>query len=144
MEQKKLWAIVLTCVLLLTGLAGVFSCALAAIKDPGGTAQPQYDNVRRIHASLSISGKTATCKGEVATYENDDSISLTVKLFKKEGSGWGTVTSWSTSGRGSGLSLSKTQVVDAGTYRVKVTAKVTPKGGKTETVTRYSAQCTVD
>lgn len=89
---------------------------------------PFYTYTSNISASLTFSGDKAVCSGSVlptGTY----SASVTVTLYKKNGSSWAYVSSWSDSATGGNEAYaSGSSTVGSGTYKVTVSGNV--GGGK--------------
>lgn len=92
--------------------------AWAAVRHDDGGISVQYVNTRRITASLVLQDGVATCKGKVYPLDGKD-CSITVTLYKKNGSGWDPVQSWSANASGGGYAIvNKTRSVEPGTYKV--------------------------
>lgn len=78
----------------------------------------KYAYTSSVKASLSFNGNTAYCKGSV-TPSGSYSASLTVTLYKKSGSSWNYIASWSGSSTGgSQATASGSASVTSGTYKV--------------------------
>jgi len=98
---------------------------------------PFYTYTSSVTATLSFSNGKANCSGSV-TPSGTDSVSLTVTLYKKNGSSWNAITSWSGSSTGghqasAGGSIS----VEDGTYKVKTAGNVgNGKEKPTKSITR--------
>lgn len=104
---------------------------------------PKYIYARVVNAELSInSDGLATCSGDVMTMSNTDSISIMLTLYKKNGTYWQKVTSYSKSLKGRMLELEKTKTVTHGTYKVVLTGTVTTANGDTERISDTSGQVT--
>lgn len=105
---------------------------------------PFYDYTEDLYVKLSIDSKgKATCAGEVVPKKATYSCSISVKLQKKNGSSWTTLSTWTGSGEGyAGASASGTRQVSSGnTYRVYVSATVRDASGKVvETPTKASSE----
>ncbi|MCH5259867.1 MAG: hypothetical protein J1F18_08945 [Lachnospiraceae bacterium] len=77
-----------------------------------------YSHTEDISASLSFSGNIAKCNGVVFPIENVD-VTVTVSLYKQNGSSWTLLDSWSGSAKnGYAASASGTKTVSSGTYKV--------------------------
>lgn len=113
----------------------------AAIRDDV-IVQPMYLYTSEVRATLNISSSgTASCVGKIKGWANDSSITMTVTLYKKSGTSWSKVTSWSDSATGvSSFTLSESCSVDAGTYKVVVTGMVTDPGVGAEDVSKSSTE----
>ena len=89
---------------------------------------PFYTYTDRITVNLSFSGDKAVCSGSVYP-EGTYSASVTVTLYKKNGSSWTYVNSWSDSATGGNEAYAcGSSTVSSGTY--KVTASGHVGGGK--------------
>lgn len=97
---------------------------------------PYYNYTDDIVASLSFNGNTAKCYGSVSPTGND-SVSVTVTLYKKEGSKWSYVDSWSGNASGGATATaSGSATVGKGTYKVVTAGNVGGKEAPTKSVTR--------
>ena len=132
--MKKVTVMMLLSVIVLT----IACTAFAAVKDD--KVDPLYLNTRRVSASLSIgdSGE-AKCGGYVKANNAQSSIKMTITLYKKSGTRWSKVTSWSASDTALILEINKTKQVSEGTYKVVLTGSVTNSEGKKESVTETSS-----
>ncbi|MDO5377297.1 MAG: hypothetical protein Q4G52_03080 [Clostridia bacterium] len=111
--QKKVG---LACMALLLTLALLPIPALAAHSEDAGLLR--YTKTGKIYAKLSISGGVATCDGYVQPSGEQD-CSVTVTLYKQNGSNWTKVKSWSASATGGQkASVIETKTVGRGTYKV--------------------------
>ena len=82
------------------------------------TASVLYTYTSSITASLSFGSSLAYCSGTVTPSGSDD-VSLTVRLFRQEGSSWIFITSWSGSATGGHTaSAGGSATVASGTYKV--------------------------
>lgn len=113
----KLWLKELrVVVLMLIGMITLVSTSHASEADTIGLRR--YSETRRIYASLSISGGTATCSGYVLPNGNQD-CSLVVTLYRLEEGDWRFVKSWTDSATGGArASVNASHSVGAGTYKV--------------------------
>ncbi len=133
MKHSRVVAILLAGILLLTMLS--VPVALASEE----MISPAYLYTRKVTASLSINANgQATCFGTIKASAQSD-ISMTITLYKKAGSTWTRVTSWSSSTSGNSLKLQKTYIVSSGTYKVVTSGSVTTSAGS-EQVTETSSQ----
>jgi len=117
--------------------ATVTSIPFSHIRDaPYLQITPYYSYTDNISASLSFSGSTADCYGTVSPSGND-SVSITVTLYKQSGSKWNSIDSWTGSSTGgSTAAAGGTATVSAGTYKVVVVGNVGGKEYPTKSVTR--------
>lgn len=101
---------------------------------------PKYIHVRMVNTDLEIdSSGMATCKATVNLRSATSDVSIVVALYKKDGSSWRKVTSWSQSSSGRvRLELVKTKTVAHGTYKVVLTGTVTTANGDTERISDTS------
>lgn len=84
----------------------------------------RYSKTRDIYAYLSISGGTATCYGYVRP-NNVNDCSITVTLYKKNGTAWIGIASWNDSViDGNIASVYQTESVNHGTYKVVAVGNV--------------------
>lgn len=97
---------------------------------------PRYTYTSSITAALSFSGGQAHCSGNVkpsGKYE----CSITVTLYKQNGSNWDYVTSWSDSASGGSQASAGGSIgVGSGTYKVVSSGNVAGKEFPTKSVTR--------
>ena len=111
--MKKLkWLFVFVLCMLLTS---TLSYSLA---EEQRSITPRYTYTSYITAGLDIVGNTADCSGTV-TPSGNYSVSVTVSLYRQNGSSWDYVTSWygsSTGGRSAGAGGSVN--ISSGTYKV--------------------------
>lgn len=99
-------------------LTMVITPAWAAVRYDDGEISVQYVKTRRITATLTLQDGVATCTGKLYPLD-DQACSITVTLYKKNGSGWDAVQSWSANASGGGYAIvSKTRSVGRGTYKV--------------------------
>lgn len=71
-----------------------------------------------IQAALSFDGNTANCKGTVLPNESLD-VTITVTLYKQNGSSWTLLDSWTGSSTGGSMAIaSGKKTVGSGTYKV--------------------------
>lgn len=97
---------------------------------------PMYNHTEDITASLSFSGNIAKCNGVVFPIENVD-VTVTVALYKQNGSSWTLLDSWSGSAKnGYAASASGSKTVSSGTYKVVTTGNVGGLEFPTTSITR--------
>lgn len=108
-------------VVLIMALVFLFSFSLCDAAEKEATISPRYSFTTSITAALSFSGGTANCSGLVIPSGSYNS-SITVTLYRQNGSSWDYVTSWYGSASGSSSASAGGSVyVGSGTF--KVTAK---------------------
>lgn len=121
--MKRKVSMVLAVLCLLLNLSTVSYAAGSAGVQPtatggGGIAQPYYVNTANISAGLIIEGNTAYCGADVAA-KKVCFINVVMRLQRKEGSSWHTVSSWVESANAGSKVLSKSFTLSTrGTYRV--------------------------
>lgn len=122
----------------------VAPCTAFAVGYEESEIIPKYSSAIQVNANLHIdSSGTATCKGTVTLKNATSDASIVVALYKKDGSSWRKVTSWSQSSSGRvRLELVKTKTVAHGTYKVVLTGTVTTANGDTERISDTSGQIT--
>ncbi len=96
--MKRKLSMMLAVLCLLLNLSTVSYAAEVADVQPtaiggGGIAQPYYVNTAKISAGLKITGNTAYCSADVAA-KRVCFINVVMRLQRKEGSSWHTVSSW--------------------------------------------------
>ena len=128
MKAKKVISFALVCIT----LASLLCVCVSA----------RYINVTAIKCDLSFSGRVATCSGNI-TALSGSTIDATLTLYRKNGSNWDYVTSWTKYSAMPVLNFSneKYTVPSAGTYKVVITATVT-RNGVAESVSNESAEKT--
>jgi len=95
--------------------------------------QLRYSETRKISAALSIKGNVATCYGTVAPLTNQD-CTITVTLYKKDGTKWVKIKTWSGSAfGGQSAVVNKRQRISRGTYKVVAVGKVARETTRAET-----------
>lgn len=83
-----------------------------------------YMHTDSIQAKLTFDGNIATCKGSILPIESLD-VTITVSLYKQNGSSWTLLESWMGSAKGGGMaSASGTKTVGPGTYKVVTSGNV--------------------
>lgn len=103
---------------------------------------PLYLYTKTVKATLTIDDNgQATCFGSIKANSQSD-ISLTVTLYKKSGTSWSKVASWSNSASDISLKLEKKYTVSQGTYKVVTSGSVTTSAGNTEQLSETSTQVT--
>lgn len=100
---------------------------------------PRYSYTSYVSAGLSFSGNVANCSGAVSP-SGDDDASVTVTLYRQNGSSWDYVTSWSGSATDGSIAAAGGSVnVGSGSGTYKVTTRGNVGHGKeypTKSVTR--------
>jgi len=120
--MKRKISMVLAVMCLLLNLSTVSYAAEVAGVQPtaigGGTAEPYYVNTANISAGLKITGNTAYCNADV-TAKKVCFINIVMRLQRKEGTSWHTVSSWVESANAGGKNMTKSFTLSTrGTYRV--------------------------
>lgn len=120
--MKRKIPMVLAVMCLLLNLSTVSYAAEVAGAQPtaigGGTAEPYYENAASISAGLKITGSTAYCSADVAA-KRVCFINVVMRLQRKEGTSWHTVSSWVESANAAGKVMGKYFTLSTrGTYRV--------------------------
>ncbi|HPJ03232.1 MAG TPA: hypothetical protein PKU80_10370 [Candidatus Limiplasma sp.] len=88
------------------------------VYDAAGDIGLRYSYTNQVSAYLSFSGDTAYCGGFIDPSGQYDTT-VRVSLYKKNGSSWSFIKSWSGSAaNGNTASASGTVTVSAGTYKV--------------------------
>ena len=138
--MKKWIAAMMVCLVALGCLGGGAVYAHGAdLAEPAEPIAPQYELTYKAQAVLSISSSgTATCTGKIIANESTSRVNLTLKIYKKSGSAWNLVRSWNTLNNLGQASLSRTQSVTPGAYKVTVTGTVKTSAGQTERVSKSS------
>ncbi len=140
--MKKLFS--LLCALLMC-----FSCSVSAgAKRIVDTVEPCYEIATEITSVLSISGTTATCDS-ISINDKDVVKIVATQTLEKQGFfwSWGTYdnTSWTKTANSNNIAMNNIKRgLDSGKYRLKTVATFTDKYGKTETITDYSDECTIE
>ena len=115
---------------------------VSASADNPAPEMPAYTYVDDVTPSLSISKGTAAAKVVVRDRNGDTTrITCTMTLQKYSGGSWINVKSWTKTTASNTLTISGTKSVNKGRYRVKAVVKAY-KGGKSESITRYSGTVT--
>lgn len=105
-------------------LSGLLLCSAAYAARQEQVLPLRYKNTQSVLASLSIKGSTATCYGRVTPQGTQD-CSLSLTLYRKNGSRWVAVQTWTQSAQqGASASLNKTKTIGAGTYKVTAVGNV--------------------
>lgn len=85
---------------------------------------PFYLHTNGISVSLRFEGNKAKCSGQVTPIGNDF-VSITVTLYKKNGTGWDYIDSWNDEATGGGTAYASGSVnVSSGTYKVVANGNV--------------------
>lgn len=124
MKRKFLAVMALICMLSIPSVSyaatGTGSHEVAQPKAIGGAniAQPYYVNTMTTSANLRISGNTAYANASV-TAKKVCHVSVIMRLQRKSGSSWSTVSSWVESSDSGSKSMTKPFTLSKrGTYRV--------------------------
>lgn len=120
--MKRKISMVLAVMCLLLNLSTVSYAAEVAGVQPtaigGGTAEPYYVNTSKISAGLKIDGNTAYCSADVIA-KKVCFINVVMRLQRKEGTSWHTVSSWVESSTSGSKVMGKYFTLSTrGTYRV--------------------------
>lgn len=96
----------------------------------------RYDYTQAIGVSLSFRGEKANCSGYVKP-RGSESASIRVTLYKKNGSNWISIQSWSGNATGGATAAaSGSAPVSQGTYKVVATGNVGGKEFPTKSTTK--------
>ena len=113
-----------------------------------GSISPLYDIADGAFSNLNIIGTKAECVSKVY---GDNIVKITVEQTLQKYSGWFWIwdnvdgASWTSTENRSSISLTNTKSgLTSGKYRVKSVFTLTDKNGKTETITVYSDEKTVN
>lgn len=91
---------------------------------PQEEIMPLYDYTESVTAVLTFSNGKANCYGTL-TPSGNESVTLSVTLYKKNGSGWDYITSWSGSSTGGRTASAGGSIsVERGTYKVVTSGNV--------------------
>ena len=105
--------------------------------------QPRYSYCSSVKTQLSVYNGNANCVSSCIGYSSlTRSISIDMTLQKKVLWWWDDVTSWNATYSGEYASMSRTESVGGGTYRVKTEFTITANDGNTESITEYSEEVT--
>lgn len=114
-------------------------CGLASVEP--GTVSPQYDYTSKIRCSLSISTSgVASCKGNIRAKEDTSTVSIKLRLLRKNGTSWTPVATWERNNQSLFASIDKDCSVGAGTYKLVISGSVTTDKGRTEFVSTSSSE----
>lgn len=92
--------------------------AIVTVFAEGTSVTPRYSYTAKINAGLSFSGGTAKCSGTVLPSGSYYST-ITVTLYRQNGSSWDYVTSWYGSASNGGTAAAGGSVyVGSGTFKV--------------------------
>jgi len=104
---------------------------------------PTWEHTTRATNSLTFSGRTATCTGDIVALPGA-TITATLTLYRHNGSSWVRVTSWTRSSSTAFLSFNETHTVSSsGTYRTVLRGTVT-RNGTSESISVTSTERTVN
>lgn len=114
--------------LLIALLATNLSSAFAAVVTPGIT--PQYKHTSSLTSELSISGGTASVKGNVTPTSDAHRANVKVELQQLVDGSWKTIETWTASSTKGGCTAKGTKALTKGySYRVYTTGKVYNNAG---------------
>lgn len=115
--------------------------SFCCIANAAGVQPRRYSYCSDASVKLTISSGTAYCKSGVSGYADlTRSVSIDMTLQKKVLWWWDDVTSWNAAYSGEYASMSRTESVGGGTYRVKTEFTITANDGNTESITEYSEE----
>ena len=148
MRFRQIIASALTATCLCTCFATTVSAKTVSTFSIVNSASPLYDIARSAFSELNIVGTKAECVSKVS---GDNTAKITVEQTLQKYSGWFWIwddvdgASWTRTENRSSVSLSNTKSdLTSGTYRVKSVFTLTDKNGKSETITIYSNERTVE
>ncbi len=94
-----------------------------------GIVTPQWTNTSTVECKLGFTGRVASCVAQVTGNSGTTKIESVLTLYKKNGTSWDYVTSWSQNSTTQSVTYSKTYKVDsAGTYKLTIDATVYRNG----------------
>ena len=112
------------------------------------SVSPLYDIAKKVISTLTISGTNAQCTSRAS---GENAVKITVEQTLQKYSGWFWIwndvdgASWTGTENRSSIRLFNTKSgLTSGKYRVKSVFTLTDKNGKTETITVYSDEKTVN
>ena len=109
--------------LLVLLLVTTVAIGIAFADDIANQIMPRYSYTSHVAAGLSFSGNVANCSGGVSP-SGDYDASVTVTLYRQNGSSWDYVTSWSGSATGGSTAAAGGSVnVGSGSGTYKVTTR---------------------
>lgn len=124
MKLVRLIRLSLLIALLVTNLSSAF----AAVANPG--IKPQYKHTSSLTSELSISGGTASVKGNVTPTSDANRANVKVELQQLVNGSWKTIETWTASSTKGGCTAKGTKVLTKGySYRVYTTGKVYDNAG---------------
>ena len=146
MKIKKIMALVLSTVIIVSCLS-VTSYAEDLSPIIVEEDIPEYENVRSLSNSLTISSTTAYCDSVCTGFNNVVQITVTQTLQKFWGLWiWNDVSgaSWQDTSMTNEIDISTSKSdLSSGTYRLKSVFTLCTQNGQTETITIYSSENTV-
>lgn len=100
----------------------IFSTAIVAIASENyNEAVPYYTDIKNHNEMINISGIKATCSADVRV-SSSKYLKIVMELQKKKSNGYETVKTWTSSKKGTNLSISESRNINVlCTYRLKVT-----------------------
>lgn len=140
-KTKRMSTFILTIMLILFANIGVYAITNEDIT--GQEPSLAYTYTSSVKSTISLSGKTASCKSAIIGNGTVTKIIVTQTLQKYTGTNWTNVTSWSkTYASNSAVYSNSKSSLTAGTYRTRTVAKVY-KGTSYETVSANSSNVRV-
>lgn len=140
--MRKFLKSFLVCVLLVCCFSANATVGQAAA--PSEAISPLYALTYKTKVSLSISSGIAACSSYVKASDTSSTVSITVKLCKKEGNSWVSVKSWSVQNQEYAAYVDETYSVSKGTYRLHMSGTVVSADGTIENVSGVSAEKTIE
>lgn len=133
--KTRVFAVVV-CLCMICSMSGIHAIAATPPQDSPIDIQPFWVSTDSISLTLSYSGGNANWAGKIQGKIGTTKITATFTLEKKNANGTYTaLKSWTASSNNDLLTTSGSYGVSSGsTYRISVTATVTPKTGTSETV----------
>ncbi|HBH95103.1 MAG TPA: hypothetical protein DDX91_05075 [Ruminococcaceae bacterium] len=148
MRFRQIIASALTVMCLCTCFSTTVSAKTVSTFSLVNSISPLYDIADSAYSELNIVGTKAECVSKVS---GDNTTKITVEQTLQKYSGWFWIwddvdgASWTRTENKSSVNLSNTKSgLTSGTYRVKSMFTLTDKNGKTETLTIYSDEVSVN
>lgn len=148
MHFRQIIASALTAACLCTCFATTVSAKTVTTYSLVNSVSPLYDIASSAYSELNIVGTKAEC---VSKASGDNTAKITVEQTLQKYSGWFWIwddvdgASWTRTENSGSISLSNCKSgLASGTYRVKSVFTLTDKNGKTETITVYSDEVSVN
>ena len=147
MYLKRFFVFVISAVCLCASLGKIVSAETTSAYSLVDVASPFYAVADQAYSEIEIVGNKADCVSRAC---GDQVVKITVEQTLEKYSGWFWIwnnvdgASWSKTVNTNTIRLSNSKSgLDSGTYRLKSVFTLTNSGGKTETITIYSAEETV-